>query len=84
MNVYALWHERPLEGQEDLDPVGDYIDTEDKLCGIFSSRDRAEQARRQLVEQPGFRDYPNDFHLYEHEVDTMQWTEGFITLADDE
>jgi hypothetical protein len=79
VEVYLLWHMRPLEGQEDLDPEMNYIETEDKFCGAFSTEATAEAARQQLLRQPGFRDYPNDFYVAHHEVDKLEWTEGFVT-----
>jgi hypothetical protein len=70
---------RPIEGQEDLDPEMVHIETEDKLCGVFSTEARAEEARRELVAQPGFRDYPDDFLVDGYDVDEPQWREGFVT-----
>ncbi|MPR00121.1 hypothetical protein GB931_19790 [Modestobacter sp. I12A-02628] len=77
MDVYLLWHMRPLEGQEELDPEVDPIETDDKLCGVFSSEAQAEAARRQLIIQPGFIEYPDDFYLGAHPLDEITWTEGF-------
>ena len=79
MDVYLLWHMRPLEGQEHLDPEMDYIETNDKLCGVFSSEARADEARQLLLRQPGFSDYPDDFHVDTYEVDTITWAEGFVS-----
>jgi hypothetical protein len=28
---------------------------------------------------PGFRDYPEGFHIDEYQLDQDQWREGFIT-----
>jgi hypothetical protein len=78
VDVYLLWRMRPLEGQEDLDPEMDYIETDDKLCGVYSTRPRAEETRRRLIKQPGFRDYPDAFMIDEYEVDQVQWSEGFV------
>jgi hypothetical protein len=75
---------RPLEGQEDLDPEMNYIETDDKLCGVFSSEEEAERARGQLTTQPGFRDYPNDFQVSAYELDKIEWTEGFVTVGGDD
>jgi hypothetical protein len=79
--VFLLWHMRPLKGQEDLDPEMDHIETEDKLCGVFSIRERAEAARQQLIEVEGFRDYPDDFLIDEYDVDRVQWESGFVSLG---
>lgn len=81
MIVFLLWHMRPLEGQEDLDPEMDHIETDDKLCGVFSTRERAEDARQQLREVEGFRDYPNDFSIDEYDIDHVQWESGFVSLG---
>jgi hypothetical protein len=82
VDVYLLWHMRPLEGQEDLDPEMHHIETEDKLCGVYSTRARAEEGRSRLLTQPGFREYPDAFLIDEYEVDQVQWTEGFVTVAE--
>lgn len=84
MNVYLLWHMRPLEGQEDLDPAMNHIETDDKLCGAFSSEDQAEGARQRLLEQPGFKDYPDAFYVASYELDKVEWTEGFVSLGPDD
>jgi hypothetical protein len=76
MNVFLLWHMRPLDETE-TDEVGE---TNDKLCGAFSSRERAEAAQRQLVKQEGFRDFPDAFLIDEYTVDEVQWQEGFVSL----
>jgi hypothetical protein len=79
VDVYLLWHMRPLEGQEDLDPEMNYIETDDKLCGVFSTQAAAELARERLTAQPGFRDYPNDFLVSAYELDAITWEGGFVT-----
>jgi homoserine kinase type II len=79
VDVYLLWHMRPLEGQEDLDPEMEYIETDDKLCGVFSSQTQAEEAWERLTSQPGFRDYPNDFLVSAYELDAITWEGGFVT-----
>jgi len=78
MTVYLLWHLRPVDGDPDADPEMVHIETEDELCGVFSSRALAERAESQLLGQPGFRDWPDAFVLVGHRVDEVQWTEGFV------
>ena len=46
MDVSLLWHDRLLEGQEGLDPEQVHVETEDKLCGVYSTRLGAEEARK--------------------------------------
>ena len=65
--VYLLWHSYESEPGRD----------EDKLCGVFATRDRAEQARVELTRQPGFRERPDDFVIDEYALDELQWAEGF-------
>jgi hypothetical protein len=65
--VFVLQHARPKEdGDEDV-----------KLIGVYSSEAAAEAAIARLRKQPGFSEYPNDFHLDSFELDVDHWTEGF-------
>jgi len=77
---------RLKEGQEHLDPELHYIETDNKLCGVYSTSAAVESARAVLVLQPGFRDWPDCFLVDQHTVDVMEWTEGFVTVGpeDDE
>jgi hypothetical protein len=84
VDVYLLWHMRPLGGRQGLDPEQDYIETDDKLCGVFSTEASAEEARQQLVKQPGFKEFPEDFYVGEYELDKIQWADGFVTVQVDE
>lgn len=67
--VYVLWHSRPLEDDD--------VETDDKLLGIYSSRERAMSRIERAKMQPGFRDYPEGFLVDECEVDRDGWPEGF-------
>lgn len=74
MKVYLLWHIYELE-----DDIG--IHDEEKLIGVFSSRDRAKEAIKVLKDKEGFRDHPlKCFEIHETEVDRTSWTEGFSTV----
>ncbi|CCH90139.1 conserved protein of unknown function [Modestobacter italicus] len=79
MDVYLLWHMRPLEGQEHLDPEMTFIETDDKLCGVYSTRARASSAQQRLVTQPGFSDHPEAFLIDRYDLDEVHWTQGFVT-----
>lgn len=79
MRVYLLWHMRPVDDDPDVDPEMAHIETEDKLCGVFSGRAAAEQAKAQLSEQPGFRDWQAAFLIAGYDLDEVHWTEGFVT-----
>jgi hypothetical protein len=76
VEVCLLWHMRPREGQEDVDPGLKHTEAEDKLCGACSTEDRAREAPLRLVLQPGSKDYSNHFHVAAHQIDELQWTEG--------
>ncbi|HEY2379160.1 MAG TPA: hypothetical protein VGH98_24480 [Gemmatimonadaceae bacterium] len=65
--VYVLQHARPKEDD----------DEDVKLIGVYSSEAAAEAAIQRLREQPGFSEYPNDFHVDPYELDVDHWTEGF-------
>jgi hypothetical protein len=77
MTVFLLWHMRPL-GHDETDEEGE---TNDKLCGVFSTKERAEAARQQLITLEGFSDYPEDFLVDEYDVDQVQWESGFVRLG---
>lgn len=70
MKIFVLHHVHHVTSeQEDV-----------KLTGIYSTRERAEEAQRRMIELPGFRDAPDDFHIDEYEVDADHWTEGYETF----
>lgn len=72
--LYALWHNYELvddDGPRD----------EDKLIGIFSTREKAQKAIEMLRDKEGFRDHPLHYFM----IDTMQldrvgWEDGFTTV----
>ncbi|CCG02040.1 DUF7336 domain-containing protein [Blastococcus saxobsidens] len=76
MTVFLLWHMRPLGPDE----TNEERETDDKLCGVFSTEERAEAARQQLMTVEGFIDYPEHFLVDECEVDGVQWDTGFVSL----
>ncbi|HEX6039739.1 DUF7336 domain-containing protein [Longimicrobium sp.] len=68
--VYLVQHARPKdEDNEDI-----------KLIGIYSTRERAEAAVARALLQPGFRDWPDEFHIGSIPLDRDHWTEGFVTI----
>lgn len=65
--VFVLQHARPTEtGKESV-----------KFIGVYSSRANAERAIRRLSVQPGFRDWPDEFHIDAYDLDVDHWAEGF-------
>ena len=71
-DVYLLWH---------IHDTG-HGDEETKLIGVYSTEQRAQQAIARLKQQPGFKDYPDDFQIELCGVDETGWQEGFITVAE--
>lgn len=53
---------------------------ETKFIGVFASWKSARAAVDQLVKQPGFDRFPDDFWISRYELDEMHWTEGFVTI----
>jgi hypothetical protein len=50
-----------------------------KELGLYSSRERAEDAITRYKKLPGFRDHPDGFKIYESMLDLDEaWTEGFV------
>ncbi|GGF11702.1 hypothetical protein SAMN05443634_11616 [Chishuiella changwenlii] len=56
-----------------------------KFIGVFSSKQKAEEAKNLLKNKKGFINYPEDcFIIGEIGVDTVEWLEGFITTEEAE
>ena len=70
MDVFVVQHVHDMEdGEEDV-----------KMIGVYSSREKAEQAVERLQIQPGFSDLPEGFCIDRYPVDKDHWTEGYVTL----
>jgi homoserine kinase type II len=65
--VWLLWFEQEQEGSQDTE----------LLIGVYRTEADALAAKERLKEQPGFREYPEGFKLYQYEVGRDGWTEGF-------
>ena len=74
MKVYLLWHTHEL-----TDDLGTH--DEEKLIGVFSSAEKADDTIESYKSLEGFRDYPlNCFMIDEYEMDDpTNLTEGFFT-----
>lgn len=70
-SVYVVQHTHAREGgDEDV-----------KFIGVYSSRDKADEAVARLSRQPGFSDTPDGFSVDEYRLDQDQWAEGFVEVA---
>jgi hypothetical protein len=67
--IYSIRHEYETESGED----------EIKEIGLYSTRQRVEEAIARLREKPGFSDRPEDFVILESVLDGDEgWSDGFI------
>jgi hypothetical protein len=69
MEVYLLWHDHDFDAEVEV-----------KLLGVYSSEQKAEDARLRVSNEPGFREHPDGFQISRYEVDKNRWTEGFETV----
>jgi hypothetical protein len=67
--VYLVWHTNPLNDDE-------------KLTGVYSSKERADGSIERLSRQPGFKDSLRGFEVSEYILDKDEWTEGFIPVTE--
>ena len=70
MLVYLLFHTHEMNPCEH----------DDKLIGVYTTRKKADAARRRTSKLPGFRDVPDGFCIAECRVDEDQWTEGYVVV----
>jgi hypothetical protein len=71
MDMFLLWHVHEMsDGEED-----------GKLIGVYSSREKAEQAKSRALALPGFRDVSDGFIIDRCAVDEDHWTEGCVTVT---
>lgn len=56
--------------------IDTYMDDE-RIIGIFSNLNIAEQIIRQLKKQTGFQEYPENFIIDEIEINDLLWKSGF-------
>ena len=50
-----------------------------KFIGVYSSREKAQEAISRLSSQPGFKNFPDNFYIDEYQIDQDNWSEGFVT-----
>lgn len=70
MQVYLLWHVHELDADQD-----DW-----KLIGVYTSEQKAQEAKARATRLPGFRDVPEGFTIASYSLDADNWPEGFVTL----
>ena len=68
-SVFVLQHVHEFEdGEEDV-----------KFIGVYSSKEKAENAISRLIQQPGFKKTENGFYIDQYKMDMDHWTEGYVT-----
>ena len=71
-SAFVLHHVHEMDdGDEDV-----------KFIGVYSSRQKAQEAVARLVTRPGFAAAPDGFHIEEYQLDQDHWTEGYISWAE--
>ena len=70
-SVFILWHSHEVDDE-----------TDDKLIGVYRTRQDAEAAITRLADKPGFRDTREGFQIHEYVLGRDGWTEGYISQAE--
>lgn len=68
--VYILKHRIYYENVIDA--------TEEKMLGVYSTKNKAEKAILKYMRLPGFKDYSRKcFYITKFKIGELHWTEGF-------
>jgi hypothetical protein len=52
-----------------------------KFIGVYSSREKAQEAVARIARLPGFADVPDGFCIDEYRVDQDHWVEGYVVVT---
>lgn len=64
----------------EIDGLDFKLDSTNKVIGIYSSEEKAESVKEQVMVKPGFNRHPDDcFYIDRYRLNEDHWTEGFIT-----
>ena len=74
MDIYELSHCRIDEDGRD----------DERVLGIYSTFEKAEQGLALLHDLPYFRDYPDGFEILDGKIDETDMREGFVIVWGDE
>ena len=70
-SVFVLQHVHSREdGVEDM-----------KFIGVYSSREKAQEARKRVGRLCGFKGAPDGFCIDEYRVDQDHWVEGYAVVT---
>jgi hypothetical protein len=70
-SVFIVWHTHETESQVD-----------EKLIGVYATRNDADGAVDRLSCKPGFKDSSDGFEISEYVLGQDHWTEGYISWAE--
>jgi hypothetical protein len=70
-SVFILWHSHE---------TGD--DSDEKLIGVYRTRQDAEAAIERLKDKPGFRDALHGFEIHDYVLGRDGWTDGYVSQVD--
>ena len=88
--VHHIRHARNLDGSpiehRDSDGELNFDDGYDdfKIIGIYSSSEAAHDGINRTRKLAGFQDEPDCFNIDRYTVDEDNWTDGFVTLQDED
>jgi len=69
-SVFVLLHVHEMPEQED----------DEKLIGVYRTKDDAEAAILRLRDKPGFREATDGFAIDEYVLNQDHWQEGYVTI----
>lgn len=69
--VFLVTHSHELSGGAE----------DEKLIGVYSSKENADAAVIRATGLPGFREHPDGFQVDAYVIDADYWTEGFVTAT---
>ena len=64
--VYMLWFSRDPDEEMEI------------IVGIYGTEAEAQSALRLRADKPGFRDFPDGFHIDSWVLGRSSWDEGFV------
>ena len=70
-SVFILWHCHQRRGEGD-----------EKLIGVYKTREDAEAAIERLKDKPGFKDAFDGFEVHDYVLGRDGWTEGYVSQAE--
>lgn len=71
--VFVLEHAR-YKDDNSANDIEDF-----KLIGVFATEQQAQDAIERLKSQPGFKDFPNGFHIDAYPLGQINWSQGFVS-----